>query len=110
MTRCGCLLSRSLSGAKRTYLFAPHMSAFDPKRTCKSRAEGRRLLSSGRCWSFDLCRHYQGPLRPAQGNQARRARAAEVVVQADLQRDWVGIGVPNPREYQVCTCMMDRPL
>ena len=33
MTRCGCLLSRSLSGAKRTYLFAPHMSAFDPKRT-----------------------------------------------------------------------------
>ena len=33
MTRCGCLLSRSLSGEKRTYLFAPHMSAFDPKRT-----------------------------------------------------------------------------
>ena len=33
MTFCGCLLSRSLSGAKRTYLFAPHMSAFDPKRT-----------------------------------------------------------------------------
>ena len=28
-----CPLSRSLSGAKRTYPFALHMSAFDPKRT-----------------------------------------------------------------------------
>ena len=27
-------LSRSLSGAKRTWRVAPHMSAFDPKRTC----------------------------------------------------------------------------
>src|ERR1700693_3594359 len=33
MTFCGCLLSRSLLGAKRTSPFAPHMSAFDPKRT-----------------------------------------------------------------------------
>src|SRR5262249_35342752 len=28
-----CLLSRSLLGAKRTSLFAAHMSAYDPKRT-----------------------------------------------------------------------------
>src|SRR5262245_16172791 len=33
MTVCGCLLSWSLSGVKRTPLIAPHMSAFDPKRT-----------------------------------------------------------------------------
>src|SRR5262249_45917701 len=32
MPFCGCLLSRSLLGVKRTSLFAAHMSAFDPKR------------------------------------------------------------------------------
>jgi hypothetical protein len=34
MRRDRCLLSRSLSGAKRTCPFALHMSAYDPKRTC----------------------------------------------------------------------------
>jgi uncharacterized protein len=34
MQVCGCLLLRSLLGVKRTCLFALHMSAFDPKRTC----------------------------------------------------------------------------
>jgi hypothetical protein len=33
MTFCTCPLSRSLSGEKRTLVGAPHMSAFDPKRT-----------------------------------------------------------------------------
>src|SRR6478672_1884437 len=33
MTVCGRLLSRSLLGVKRTWPFAAHMSAFDPKRT-----------------------------------------------------------------------------
>jgi hypothetical protein len=33
MTVCGCLLSRSLLGVKRTSHFAAHMSAFDPMRT-----------------------------------------------------------------------------
>jgi len=33
MTFCGSPLSRSLFDVKRTSLFAPHMSAFDPKRT-----------------------------------------------------------------------------
>src|SRR5262245_42106206 len=33
MTGCGCLLSRSLLGVKRTWLIAAHMSASDPKRT-----------------------------------------------------------------------------
>src|SRR5262245_34193473 len=33
MIVCGCLLSRSLSGVKRTCLIAAQMSAFDPKRT-----------------------------------------------------------------------------
>jgi hypothetical protein len=28
-----CLLSRSLLGVKRTWRFALHMSAYDPKRT-----------------------------------------------------------------------------
>src|SRR5262245_62220187 len=36
MTGCGCLLSRSLLGVKRTSLFAAHMSAYDPKRTSAS--------------------------------------------------------------------------
>src|SRR5262245_48107108 len=33
MTVCRCPLSRSLSGLKRTWVGALHMSAFDPKRT-----------------------------------------------------------------------------
>jgi hypothetical protein len=33
MTVCGCLLSRSLLGVKRTSHFAAQMSAYDPKRT-----------------------------------------------------------------------------
>src|SRR5262249_37761461 len=36
LVRCTCPLSRSLSEAKRTWRFAPHMSAFDPKRTLHS--------------------------------------------------------------------------
>jgi hypothetical protein len=32
-----CLLSRSLLGVKRTWVVAVHMSASDPKRTCRSR-------------------------------------------------------------------------
>ena len=39
MTVCGNSLLRSLLGAKRTWLFALHMSANDPKRTfllCKA--------------------------------------------------------------------------
>src|SRR4029450_3637838 len=39
MAFCGITLSRSLSGVKRKWLFAPHMSAFDPKRTCCSRSQ-----------------------------------------------------------------------
>jgi len=31
---CGSPLSRSLLGAKRTWLVAAHMSASDPERTC----------------------------------------------------------------------------
>src|SRR5262245_14714985 len=38
MTASGYPLSRSLSGAKRTSLFAAHMSAYDPKRTFCSRS------------------------------------------------------------------------
>src|SRR5262245_49261746 len=33
MILCGCLLSWSLSGVKQKWVAAPHMSAFDPKRT-----------------------------------------------------------------------------
>ena len=36
MTVCASPLSQSLSGVKRTCLFALHMSAFDPKRTSAS--------------------------------------------------------------------------
>src|SRR5215468_3894623 len=34
MPLCESPLSRSLLGAKRTCSVAPHMSAYDPKRTC----------------------------------------------------------------------------
>src|SRR5262245_7021971 len=45
MTVCGCLLSRSLLGVKRTCRFALHMSAFDPKRTSGlSRCHGSPAL------------------------------------------------------------------
>src|SRR5215467_14591214 len=36
MTLCGNPLLRSLLGVKRTWPFAPHMSAYDPKRTLHS--------------------------------------------------------------------------
>ena len=38
MTYCGISLSRSLLGAKRTLLVAPHTSAFDLKRTSARRS------------------------------------------------------------------------
>src|SRR5262249_46037284 len=41
MTVCGSPLSRSLLGVKRTCLFAPHMSAFDPKRTSDTHSTAR---------------------------------------------------------------------
>ena len=34
MTHCESPLSRTLLGVKQTWLFALHVSAFDPKRTC----------------------------------------------------------------------------
>ena len=40
ITFCGNPLSRSLLGVKRTWLCAPHMSAFDPKRTLFASAVG----------------------------------------------------------------------
>jgi hypothetical protein len=42
-----CLLFRSLSGAKRTFHFAPHMSAFDPKRTSQEKAPQLRHETQG---------------------------------------------------------------
>src|SRR5262245_66530729 len=46
MTGCGCLLSRSLLGVKRTWLIAAHMSASDPKRTL-DHDQGRYYRNSG---------------------------------------------------------------
>jgi hypothetical protein len=40
MTICGCPLLRSLLGVKRTWLFALHMSANDPKRTLAHHLDG----------------------------------------------------------------------
>src|SRR5215813_15053760 len=42
LTVCRCPLSRSLLGVKRTCPFALHMSAFDPKRTCRFWQRRRR--------------------------------------------------------------------
>jgi hypothetical protein len=44
MLFCGISLSRSLLGAKRTWLVAAHMSAFDPKRTFTMRHVSSTLL------------------------------------------------------------------
>src|SRR5262249_38367175 len=46
-----CPLLRSLLGAKRTCLFAPHMSAYDPKRTL---ACTRPLLTQSGCGRWPL--------------------------------------------------------
>jgi hypothetical protein len=43
MAFCGITLSRSLSGVKRTWLVAAHMSAFDPKRTSRRDLIGARF-------------------------------------------------------------------
>jgi hypothetical protein len=45
MTLCGNPLSRSLLGAKRTWLFAAQMSAYDPKRTSASKRPYWRIPS-----------------------------------------------------------------
>ena len=44
-------LSGSLSGVKRTWAIAPHMSAFDPKRTCI------RSKLSQQCWPSGIIEH-----------------------------------------------------
>src|SRR6185503_20501773 len=49
MTVCGCLLSRSLLGVKRTSHFAAHMSAFDPKRTWGPHSASLKL---DKAWSL----------------------------------------------------------
>src|SRR5215831_17524855 len=57
MTLCGCLLSRSLLGVKRTWLIAAHMSAFDPKRTSRFPSKsGLREMKVALCES-DLAMH-----------------------------------------------------
>jgi hypothetical protein len=50
VTVCGNTLSRSLLGVKRTLLFATHMSAFDPKRTCRLHCENVRLPKADIEW------------------------------------------------------------
>jgi hypothetical protein len=47
-TVCENPLSRSLSGVKRTWGFALHMSASDPKQTWRLHREMPVLLNSGR--------------------------------------------------------------
>src|SRR6516164_9783548 len=59
MTVCGSPLSRSLFGAKRTCLFALHMSAFDPKRTLAPLSE--RWPKSIRCVS-DMKHEHDDPI------------------------------------------------
>jgi hypothetical protein len=51
MTLCGNPLLRSLSGVKRTSLIAPHMSAYDPKRT--STAAASDLFRCGSLSRYD---------------------------------------------------------
>jgi|SRR5262249_20870052 len=48
MTVCGSPLLRSLLGAKRTYRFALHMSAFDPKRTLRLDQSFQKKAPCGR--------------------------------------------------------------
>src|SRR5262245_47267594 len=62
MTGCGCLLSRSLLGVKRTWAGAVQMSAFDPKRT--SFGFLRSMLDFGptRCWHPLGQKFEKGPL------------------------------------------------
>src|SRR5262245_36420952 len=54
MTVCGCPLLRSLLGVKRTWLFAAHMSAYDPKRTSGGAFPGGGLNR------YDACPEPQG--------------------------------------------------
>src|SRR5262245_32007812 len=67
MTFCWSPLSRSLSGAKRTCLLAPHMSAFDPKRTSCRGAKYQNLHT------IDL-RH-----KPPGGEMQRRSESVQRV-------------------------------
>jgi hypothetical protein len=50
ITFCGNPLLRSLLGVKRTWLGAPHMSAFDPKRTWQLIETGNLGLLSDAVW------------------------------------------------------------
>src|SRR5262249_29869522 len=73
MTVCASPLSRSLLGAKRTCLFAPHMSASDPKKGT-SLAFTQTLQIVCPVWSF------------GDGDEAARIR------QLDRRRDCMARG------------------
>src|SRR5262245_37011531 len=68
MTICACLLLRSLLGVKRTWRFAAHMSAYDPKRTSDANPTSALL----RIRNFPNCASAAGFCAIAQG----RASAA----------------------------------
>ena len=85
-------LSRSLSGVKRTWLFAPHMSASDPKRTSCHGAKARLCIGLGIV--VNRRGHMQrrgGSEQPVKGRRHRairpKARKAPIasVSAADLQ-------------------------
>jgi len=64
-----------LSGAKRTWLFAPQMSAFDPKRTWTIRDWGHRLkVPRGHCKIWEIRR---GGLYGTTGSEMPRRSLAQ---------------------------------
>src|SRR5262245_64826878 len=62
MMFCGCPLLRSLSGVKRTSLFATHMSASDPKRTPFGFLRSMLDFGPTRCWHPLGQKFEKGPL------------------------------------------------
>jgi hypothetical protein len=60
-----CPLSWSLSGVKQTSLVAPHMFAFDPKRTCAKAREDviARMLDAVACIGFIVRTHVPTEVR-----------------------------------------------
>jgi hypothetical protein len=86
MTSCGCLLSRSLSGAKRTYLFAPHMSAFDPKRISPGKATVLRRYGNPSKMAFFFIAIQENSIV---GQPKERTHGASPTSDPGIRRCWV---------------------
>src|SRR5215467_15390483 len=93
MTGCGCLLSRSLLGVKRTSPCALHMSAYDPKRTFSSNIWPMRYSFGDHCCKPDH-------LGTWAGRQGTNTRAVNIWTGLPSWLNVVALTLTKPRSVR----------